>query len=114
MKKTVSQLDEFRNMVDTCDDKEALDAAYSLLSELMEINTLKYKLEKLESGLTNGKKAMFYFFTSGLTEDEIVYATERVKGKINRVLDREKKNEEEKAKTQASETTTESAEINNQ
>jgi len=101
MKKTVSQLDEFRNMVDTCDDKEALDAAYQLLSELLEINSLKYKLEKLESGLTNGKKAMFYFFTSGLTEDEIVYATERVKGKTNRLLEKEKKIEEEKKKIES-------------
>lgn len=91
-----SQLDEFRNMIDNCDDKESLDAAYQLLSELLEINTLKYKLEKLESGLTNGKKAMFYFFTSGLTEDEIVYATERVKGKTSRLLEKEKKKESEK------------------
>ena len=91
-----SQLDEFRNMVDNCDDKESLDAAYQLLSELLEINSLKYKLEKLESGLTNGKKAMFYFFAAGLTEDEIVFATERVKGKTNRLLEKEKKKEEEK------------------
>jgi hypothetical protein len=46
----VSQLDEFRNMVDNCNDRESLDAAYQLLSELLEINSLKYKLEKLESG----------------------------------------------------------------
>ena len=101
----VSQLDEFRNMVDNCDDKEALDAAYQLLSELMEINSLKYKLEKLEAGLTNGKKAMFYFFASGLTEDEIVYATERVKGKTTRFLEKEKKKEEEKKAQESVENT---------
>jgi len=94
--KKESQLDEFRKMIDNCDDKEALDSAYQLLSELLEINTLKYKLQKLESELTKDKKAMFYFFASGLTEDEIVYATERVKGKTNRILEKEKKKEEVK------------------
>jgi len=96
-----SQLDEFRNMIDNCDDKEALDAAYQLLSELMEINTLKYKLEKLESGLTTNKKAMFYFFASGLSEDEIVFATERVKGKTNQLLKKEKKIEEDKKREES-------------
>ncbi len=94
MSKKVSQLDEFRNMIDNCDDKESLDAAYQLLSDLLEINKIKFRLEQLESGLTEGKKAMFYFFTSGLTEDEIVYATERVKGKSTRLLEKEKKKEE--------------------
>jgi hypothetical protein len=39
---------------------------------------------------------MFYFFTAGLTEDEIAFATERVKGKTNRLLEKEKKEEERK------------------
>lgn len=99
MSKKVSHLDEFRTMIDNCDDKEAVDAAYQLLSELMEINKLKFRLGQLEAGLTNDKKAMFYFFASCLSEDELVYATERVKGKANRLLEQEKKKEEQKEKT---------------
>jgi len=93
-----SQLDEFRDMVDGCDDKEALEAAQQLLKDILRINAIKFELSNLESGLTTGKKAMFYFFTSGLTEDEIVFAAERTKGKLNRVGESEKKIAEKKAK----------------
>lgn len=83
--KKVSNLDDFRNMIDTYDDKEVLDVGYQLLSEVMEINSLKSRLKTLEDNLTEGKKAMFYFFVAGLSEDEVVYAAERIKGRINRL-----------------------------
>lgn len=83
--KKVSNLDDFRNMIDTYDDKEVLDIGYQLLSEVMEINSLKSRLKTLEENLTEGKKAMFYFFVAGLSEDEVVYAAERIKGRINRI-----------------------------
>jgi hypothetical protein len=72
-------------MIDTYDDKEVLDVGYQLLSEVMEINSLKSRLKTLEDNLTEGKKAMFYFFVAGLSEDEVVYAAERIKGRINRL-----------------------------
>lgn len=93
-----SQLDEFRDMVDNCDDKESLEAAQQLLRDILRINAIKFELSNLEEGLTAGKKAMFYFFTSGLTEDEIVFAAERTKGKLTRVIETEKKIAEKKAK----------------
>jgi hypothetical protein len=80
-----SQLDEFRKMIDECDDQDSLDAAYALLSDVMQINAARYKISQLESGLTAGKKAMFYFFVSGLDEDEIAYASERVQGRLKRM-----------------------------
>jgi len=83
--KKVSNLDDFRSMIDTYDDKEVLDVGYQLLSEVMEINSLKSRLKTLEDNLTEGKKAMFYFFVAGLSEDEVVYAAERIKGRINRL-----------------------------
>lgn len=112
MKKDKSQLDEFRNMIDNCDDKEALDSAYQLLSELLEINNIKSKLETLESGLANDKKAMFYFFAAGLTGDELPYAAERVKGKTNRLLEKAKREEEKKQKE--ANNTTEKNDLNGQ
>jgi hypothetical protein len=89
-----SQLDEFRNMIDNCNDPEMLSVAQTLLSELLEINQLKNRLNNLESGLTEGKKAMFFFFTSGLEEDEIVYAAERVRGKSSRLEEKMKRENE--------------------
>ena len=63
----------------------------------MRINALKEELASLESNLTNGGKAIFYFFAEELDEDELVFAAERVSGKLSRIQKkRERKESAEK------------------
>ncbi len=79
------RLNEFREMIDKTEDESLLDVSYQLVKEMMEINKLKYRLNELESGLTDGGKACFYFFASDLDEDELVFAAERISGKLKRI-----------------------------
>ena len=95
------KLDDFREMIDGVDDLVLLDSGQVLLREMLEINSLKEKLATLESGLTEGGKAVFYFFAAELNEDELVFATERVSGRITRInrakdIEEAKKNKENK------------------
>ena len=85
------RLDEFRSMIDSTEDEKLLDASYQLVKDMMEINKLKFRLNELESGLTDGGKACFYFFASDLDEDELVFAAERISGKLKRLADKAKK-----------------------
>ena len=63
----------------------------------MRINALKLELKALEDGLTEGGKAVFYFFADELDEEEIVFATERISGRIKRI----QRVEEDKARKKA-------------
>lgn len=87
----MSRLDEFREMIDKTDDLKVLEAGQVLLREMMKINALKLELKSLESGLTDGGKAIFYFFAEELDEDELIFATERVSGRVKRVERAEEK-----------------------
>jgi hypothetical protein len=81
----MDNLQDFRDMVNDIDDPSLLESGQSLLRELMEINSLKETLKKLESGLTDGQKAVFYFFAENLSEDELPFAAERLTGRLKRV-----------------------------
>lgn len=81
----MSKLNEFRDMINSIDDLETLDSGYDVLSDLIKISSLKQKIKKLESGLSDGGKAMFYFFAMGLDEEEIPFAAEKIKGRANRI-----------------------------
>ena len=94
------RLNDFRDMIDNTDDKAVLESGQSLLREMMEIAALKERLSSLESNLTAGGKAIFYFFAEELDEDEIVFAAERITGKIRRL---DKKAEKEQAKLDSQE-----------
>jgi hypothetical protein len=91
------RLEDFREMIDGVSDPKVLESGQMLLREMIEINKIRMKLEELESHLTDGGKAIFYFFAEELDEDEIVFAAERISGRIKR-LDRmeELKTESEK------------------
>ena len=94
------RLDEFRTMIDETTDEKLLEASYQLVSEMMEINRLKNRLSELEDGLTEGGKACFYFFASDLNEDELVFAAERISGKLKRIgRKKEKESKEDTNKT---------------
>ena len=83
----MNRLDEFRAMVDGIDDKALLSSGIDLLRDMAKISKLKKEIEELESNLTEGGRSVFYFFAEELNEDEIIFAAERISGRIKR-LDR--------------------------
>jgi hypothetical protein len=89
------RLEDFREMIDGVDDLKVLESGQTLLREMIQINELKIKLQALESGLTDGGKAIFYFFAEELDEDEIVFAAERLSGRIRRLERLEENNNKE-------------------
>ena len=88
------RLEDFREMIDGVKDSNVLESGQTLLREMIQINELRLRLEALESGLTDGGKAIFYFFAEELDEDEIVFAAERISGRLKRL----QRAEENKAK----------------
>jgi len=74
------RLNDFREMIDNASDKAVLESGQTLLREMMEIAALKERLSTLESGLTDGGKAIFYFFAEELEEDLSVFCTARFLG----------------------------------
>ena len=93
----MSKLNEFREMIDKADDISVLESGQELLRDMMAIADLRRRLEELESNLTDGGKAIFYFFAEELDEDEIVFAAERISGRIKRLgrSEKEGKDKEE-------------------
>lgn len=81
----MSKLNEFREMIDKIDDLSVLRSGQELLRDMMALRELKDKVEEIERGLTDGGKAIFYFFAEELDEDEVVFAAERISGRIKRV-----------------------------
>jgi len=86
-----SNLSNFRDLIDECEDMDMLESAQLVLTDLLEINKIKNKLLTLEKNISLGKRAPFYFFASSLSEDEVVYAAEKVNGKIRRIRERMEK-----------------------
>ena len=94
----MNHLEDFREMINGIDDISLLEEGLGMLRDMIEINEMKERLSQLESGLTAGQRAIFYFFTEGLDKDEVPFAAERISGRIKR-LDRElQKMEREKNK----------------
>ena len=83
----MNKLDEFRTMIDKTDDPKVLESGQELLRDMINLAALRQKVADIEDGLTDGGKAIFYFFAEELDEDEIVFAAERISGRIKR-LDR--------------------------
>ena len=92
------RLEDFREMIDGVKDSNVLESGQTLLREMIQINELRLRLEALESGLTDGGKAIFYFFAEELDEDEIVFASERISGRIKRIQRIEASEKEKKEK----------------
>ena len=90
----MNKLDEFRAMIDSTDDVKVLESGQELLRDMIDLAALKAKVAEIEKGLTDGGKAIFYFFAEELDEDEVVFAAERVSGRIKR-LNRKVKKEDE-------------------
>jgi len=87
----MSSISEFRKIIDNVSAMEELVAAQNLLRDIMAINDMREKIDNLESVLSNGERAMFYFFAAKLDSDEVIVASEKILGKINRLRKKEKK-----------------------
>ena len=81
----MSKLKEFKAMVDGISDIETLESAYSVLSDVLSIMEMKEKIKTKENSLTDGGKAIFYFFAMGLDNEEVPFIAEKISGKIRRL-----------------------------
>jgi hypothetical protein len=89
---------EFAKLVNEITDLEVLDAAEGLMNDLATMNNMRQRLEMMEKELHAGKRAVFYFFTLSLSEDEISGAAQTVKGRKRMVTEKLKKAAELAAK----------------
>lgn len=81
----MSKLNEFRNMIDVISDIDSAIAAKSLLDDMIELNRLKEKEQQIRDSMLDDGKAMFYFFAEELNYDELLFASERMAGRIKRI-----------------------------
>ena len=95
-----NKLADFKSLVNDIDSVELLEVGQGLLRDMMKINSLKEELSKLESGLTEGRRAMFYFFAMSLDEEELPYMTEKMVGRVNRLSLKEKRAQKASSNTE--------------
>lgn len=77
----MGSLKEFQDLINDLDDEELLNAAQSVLQDLVEIENMREKMEMLEAGLTKGNKAAFWFFAMGLDREQVDLASNTVIGR---------------------------------
>ncbi len=97
-----SKLHKFRELVDQIEDLEQLKSGAELMQDMVEIIQCQQRMKKLENGLTQGGKAMFYFFAMGLDDDEMTFAAEKIVGKVKRMQEKLKA-EKDKQEAEAAE-----------
>ena len=81
----MDRLTEFREMIDSIDDEQLLSAGQSLLRDMISVHTMKERVAEMEASYTDGQRAIFYFFADSLDSDEVVFAAERISGRIRRL-----------------------------
>lgn len=91
----MDKLEDFRKMIDDIDDTSLLEAGLSLTRDMIKFHQMKKELQRIEDSFTDGQKAIFYFFADALDEDEIVFAAERISGRIKRLERNSPKKESE-------------------
>jgi|TARA_R110001583_G_scaffold16234_34_gene66442 hypothetical protein len=90
----MAKLNDFKDMVNGIDDTELLKEGQGLLRDIIEIQSLKYKIRNLEEGLIDNGRAAFYLFATELDQDEIAYAAERITGRLKVLEKRNKKSKD--------------------
>jgi hypothetical protein len=95
----MSSLTEFQDLINDIKDEELLSVAEGLLRDMIAIQNMKEQIEKLEEGLSEGKRAAFWFFAMGLDREQVDLATNTVIGKRRAIRDQQ---ERAKAKTKES------------
>jgi len=89
----MAKLNDFKEMINEVNDTLLLKDGQGLLRDIIEIQSLRYKIEQLEGGLTKDGRAAFYLFAVELDEDELAYAAERISGRL-KVLGKKNKGKE--------------------
>lgn len=105
--KQVSKLDDFRSMVDGISDPELLKAGQGLVRDLITLANIKEQVQALEATLTEGGRAVFYFFVADMEGEEVSFAAERISGRLKRVeaeIEKKKKAEDAAAAKAIAET----------
>jgi hypothetical protein len=92
----MSSLNEFQELVVSINDDELLTVAEGLLRDMIAIQDMKEKIEKLEEGLSEGKRAAFWFFAMGLDREQIDLATNAVIGRRRSIRDSQPNKESSK------------------
>jgi hypothetical protein len=97
----MSHLSEFQDLVNDIKDDELLDVAEGLLKDMILIQDMKERIEKLEEGLSEGRRAAFWFFAMSLDREQIDLATNTVIGRkrvLKDILDRKNKDANKEVK----------------
>ena len=92
----MSSLSEFQDLVNDIKDEDLLNVAEELLKDMVAIQDMKEKIERLEEGLAEGKRAAFWFFAMGLDREQIDLATNVIIGRRRILQEKTKKHEEKK------------------
>ena len=85
----MGSLSDFQELVNDIKDDALLDVAEGLLRDMIEIQDMKEKIEKLEESLADGKRATFWFFAMGLDREQVDLATNTVIGRRRSLKDQE-------------------------
>jgi hypothetical protein len=94
----MSSLSEFQDLVNDIKDEELLNVAEGLLRDMIAIQDMKEKIEKLEEGLSEGKRAAFWFFAMGLDREQIDLATNAIIGKRRSLKDQAERTHKDDSK----------------
>lgn len=107
-----SALNDFRTYVEELGvDVEILKHAQGLLQDIAQINSLKFKIEQLETALMTPERAPFYLHAMRLSEEELVAAAENVRGRVTFLQNKEDREKEAAAAAKAASESTEDAQL---
>lgn len=85
------RINEFTELVNGIDDTEVLGAAKGLMDDLAIIANMKERIEMLEAGLASEERAVFFFFTLGLDDDEVGICADAVTGRLRFLTEKEER-----------------------
>lgn len=77
----MSSLSEFQELINDIKDEKMLDIAEGLLRDMVEIQNMKERIEKLEDSLSVGERGVFWWFAMNLDREQVDLATNAVIGK---------------------------------
>lgn len=99
----MSSLSDFQDLVNGIEEPKMIEVAEELLRDMIKIEDMKERLEKLEDGLSEGDRAAFWFFAIGLEGEQIGIATNTVLGRKRVLADREERAKNEAKRMEDSE-----------
>lgn len=89
MNESMASLKEFQELINEIDDTKLLSVAEDLLTDIVDIENMKERIEMLEDGLCKGDRVAFWFTAINLDRECVDLATNTVKGRRRVVMDKE-------------------------